>query len=453
MTHMIIGGASRSNGRRVPDRANPSIVPRIVSVDDVTLITLSTETGEITDKRVYAQDRINLGGHSGVSMYKDRLCVVSLMYQCLRLYHISPFGKLVNIMELGWFAHDDDELVQASFRKQEAEFKKAALISAHRSLAFPLYPRSGTSGTHTQRPFKRRRLGQSRSRNVSSQFQDTSSHESADVHFGGVLDESEDNSTSNNGPLSENSIYSGIRQHDNKQAWPFDCLKQKILTTLYIQALSSPNQLTALQDFYRKFPQYEDMLLWKAQFIDLNRLLLKYAPIQNILLRGSASSVSHTPMLLVEYDIFQAKIINVYEGSSPMAYSMLIQRQDELRKAMETDSRSTPDHWMTATPSNDLYLHSTFFQTQASIRKSRMGGPSQAIRKAVSLLPIPPQISTESPLFDPSLFKVNYRHRSTIERNRPSNSQPVKFYDRHTGLFKFRLVPDINSLPTESDQT
>ncbi|KAI8323196.1 hypothetical protein GQ54DRAFT_258602 [Martensiomyces pterosporus] len=237
---------------------------------------------------------------------------------------------------------------------------------------------------------------------------------------------------------------------------PHGGLKQRLLGALFMQARQENDGGLALQNFYRSYRQYEGLVLWRAQFVTASRLLLRFVPIQLAISRShspralaiTSSSVTNSFSLLAEYDVREAKFGKIWDTSGQDIYREVESRLDMYRAPMaassnnnSSDSRVACGGRQAPSISNDLHLRDAFVSTQAAIRTARSGGPVQAARKASVLLPFAPQCMQESPFLDPSRFKCNLRVRQTVEKLRPANMMPIKFYDRRTGAIKFVLSP------------
>ncbi|KAJ2850727.1 hypothetical protein IWW36_001696 [Coemansia brasiliensis] len=227
---------------------------------------------------------------------------------------------------------------------------------------------------------------------------------------------------------------------------PHSGLKQRLLAALFIQAQSSP---AGIQGFFRSFRQYENLVLWRAQFVTGSLLLLRFVPLHvataraNVPRAHSASSAAATNFaILAEYDIVSTQFRRIWDSSDILLYKEVETRIDAYRSPMapcaSIDSAAAA---LSPSTSNDVHLRDVFDSTQAAIRSSRSGGLVQAARKASALLPFPPQYAQESPLLNPSIFQCNMRTRQALEKLRPVSPAPIRFYDRISGAVKFVLSP------------
>ncbi|KAJ1772938.1 hypothetical protein IW140_003523 [Coemansia sp. RSA 1813] len=231
---------------------------------------------------------------------------------------------------------------------------------------------------------------------------------------------------------------------------PYSGLKQRLLGALFMRAKNRNDAGLSLKYFYRTFRQYEGLVLWRAQFVTRNRLLLRFVPLQVATSRShvprssviSSSTMANSFTVLAEYDIAEARFARIWDTAEKDLYREVESRLDVYRAPMSSSSRlSGAANSHAPSLSNDVHLRDSFEFTQSAIRTARSGGPVQASRKASALLPFAPQCTQESPILSPSRFKCNLRVRQMIERFRPASMSPIRFYDRSTGRIKFVLSP------------
>ncbi|KAJ2485592.1 hypothetical protein EV174_001625 [Coemansia sp. RSA 2320] len=632
----LANASANSLGRTPP--APPNTLTCIKALEDITVLVIDIHSGRLVDSREYLSDIIYLSGHNGVSLYEDRLCLLSLKHQCLRILRIGADGRLTNLYDIGWNTREDDAAPEHALRQREINFEQAQLELRSNSLQkrgpamlgaciddaeVPrLVKRQKTgrvqsSATHEhgpalrqQRPTRRHAasaafyastaltpeaidpglpgslvLSSSRRRramalrcplagwsllpNRSSRVTDLATLSPSlydmrgdsncpdtamrprpsrvvapDLTTGsGVplpfifahsieaqavrnLDEdvashlaatdrdaptqSEQLPSDNSGgpgtlvgslspmmaitaeraaimpfqtlqrlPPHYRLIFSRAMQPAGRldalaesdismiepslTTAPHSGLKQQLLGALFMRARAKDDCGLALQYFYRTYRQYEGLVLWRAQFVSLTCLLLRFVPLQVATSRSNAqrsatissSTVTNSFTLLAEFDMVNARFGKIWDTADSEASDEVESRLDVYRAPMASSS----NHGFMASalaPSlaNDVYLRDSFESAQQAIRTARSGGPTQAARKASALLPFAPQCMQESPLLDPSQFKCNLRTRQTIEKYRPASTAPIRFYDRRTGVVKFVLSPFpvyMSSLPLSYD--
>ncbi|PIA13283.1 hypothetical protein COEREDRAFT_89734 [Coemansia reversa NRRL 1564] len=228
---------------------------------------------------------------------------------------------------------------------------------------------------------------------------------------------------------------------------PHGGLKQRLLAALFMRAHTASDRRHALHYFYRSFRQYEGLVLWRAQLMAQDCLLLRFVPLQVATSRShvprahaiSSNTIASTFSLLAEYDIRAARFGSIWESADPALLEELENRIDAYR--VPAAARSATASSRAPSISNDVYLRDAFESAQSAMRLSRSGGPLQAVRKASALLPFAPQCTQESSFLDPARFQCNMRTRQSIEKLRPVGLSPVRFYSRRSGAMCFVLSP------------
>ncbi|KAG0368896.1 acid phosphatase det1 [Gamsiella multidivaricata] len=76
----------------------------------------------IIDKREFKNEYITIAHHTGVSLYDSLFAVMLIQSQAIQIIHIKNNGKLIDLHRIGWFNHDDDELVLARYRDFNEQF-------------------------------------------------------------------------------------------------------------------------------------------------------------------------------------------------------------------------------------------------------------------------------------------------------------------------------------------
>ncbi|KAJ2866572.1 hypothetical protein GGH94_001464 [Coemansia aciculifera] len=580
----------------------PNTLACIKAMEDITVLVIDIHTGRLVDEREYSSDIIYLSGHNGVSLYADRLCLLSLKYQCLRILRIGPDGHLTDLHEIGWNTSDDDAVLEQALnlREIEAEYTRSAPLhyssankralsasgaciddsdmprltkrqKTHRSSDSGYLARraNGRSLNHPELTPEAMDPGNSRllalshtSHNNSFALRRLLSHQNCTPSLDSVRnasdcphpplpprpsrivppelrtisglpipfvfarsneahivrsqtsedDDANVNSTAaaadggvpvQNGVISNASPASALVDSLNPMlpinsdraafmplhtlhrlpphyrlvftralhsanrldaladsdtlliepsltSVPHSGLKQRLLAALFMRARAKDDCGLALQFFYRSYRQYEGLVLWRAQFLSHTTLLLRFVPLQVATSRSNAQrstaansvTVTNSFTLLAEYDIVTTSFGKIWDSTDLASCDEIENRLDVYRAPMASSNNlSGLASAMTPSLANDVYLRDSFESSQLAIRTARSGGPAQAARKALVMLPYAPQCLQESPLLDPSRFKCNLRTRQMIEKYRPANSAPIRFYDRHTGAVKFVLSP------------
>ncbi|KAJ2741548.1 hypothetical protein GGI20_005110 [Coemansia sp. BCRC 34301] len=103
----------------------PNSLTCIKAMEDITVLVIDIQSSRLVDKREYPSDIIYLSGHNGVSLYADRLCLLSLKHQCLRILRIAYDGRLTDLHEIGWNTRDDDAVLEHSLHLRDMEYERS----------------------------------------------------------------------------------------------------------------------------------------------------------------------------------------------------------------------------------------------------------------------------------------------------------------------------------------
>ncbi|KAJ2078425.1 hypothetical protein H4R24_004474 [Coemansia sp. RSA 988] len=550
----------------------PNTLACVRPMEDVTVMVIDIHTGELLDTREYPNDIIYLSGHNGISIFEDRLCLLSLKYQCLRMLRIERDGRLVAMQDIGWYTREDDSICEDTLRIHEARYMEEREISAKRKRIYSdgdssrlcvaeasmlltnkrrrvdsssaeelSRNRDADRISATVEPLHGVGVGEQSSHAADASSSDPHSHRThntrrEDVHQAPrrfrfvlrpreALDQSEslttavtDQSRVQSGTSAAAAVAATMPAADaanmfmafsaDRAAYmplhtlqrlppqyrlmftramhpaarldtladsdiaaiepsltsaPHGGLKQRLLASLFMRAHTADDRRHALHYFYRSFRQYEGLVLWRAQLVAHDRLLLRFVPLQVATSRShvprahaiSSNTIASTFSLLAEYDVLAARFGAIWESAEPALLDELVNRLDAYR--VPAAARPTAASTRAPSISNDLFLRDAFESAQSAMRLSRSGGPLQAVRKASALLPFAPQCTQESPLLDPARFQCNMRTRQSLEKLRPVGLAPIRFYSRRSGAVCFVLSPSPSylslplSLPPNSD--
>ncbi|KAJ2609201.1 hypothetical protein H4S08_004151 [Coemansia sp. RSA 1365] len=557
--HLIVVRLRRSD-QAGADSTHQSHFPNTLAcvrpMEDVAVLVIDINTGELLDTREYPNDIIYLSGHNGISIYEDQLCLLSLKYQCLRMLRIERDGRLVAMQDIGWYTREDDSIYEDTLRIREACALEARANSAKRKRDY-----SDADSTRLcvgEAPMllanKRRRVDISPSAELNQESDADQSYvndellhstalgrhgnyelgssssdphsphirntQPADTRLGSrrfrfvlrpreSLDQSESSTTPDTDqsrPQPNTSAAAAVAAampaadpanvfmafsvdraaymplhtlqrlppqyrlmftramhpatrldtladsdiaaiEPSLTSAPHGGLKQRLLAALFMRAHTANDRRHALHYFYRSFRQYEGLVLWRAQLMAQDRLLLRFVPLQVATSRShvprayaiSSNTIASTFSLLAEYDICAARFGAIWESADPALLDELENRIDAYR--VPAAARSATASARAPSISNDVYLRDAFESAQSAMRLSRSGGPLQAVRKASALLPFAPQCTQESPFLDPARFQCNMRTRQSLEKLRPVGLAPIRFYSRRSGAMCFVLSP------------
>ncbi|KAI8894494.1 De-etiolated protein 1 Det1-domain-containing protein [Globomyces pollinis-pini] len=411
--HMILASAKPSSNSDYESRY-PNSLDCISSLDDISFWVVNILTGVVCHKLIYENDFIYLPNHSGVHLYNDFLAITSVKNQCIHILLIQESGKLVEVANIGWLNQPDDQLLLSLTEQNESDFQKSAprqfSFSQSSSSLSENIP-SVTVSNNVDLDFNLTQVPAEASR--SRLFQLLSSHISSTYYLDTVV--------------SEPVILSG--------------LKQRIMSFLYKRALTSEDP-NAISHFYLTFSYFSSLVMWRMQFLDSDKILIKFGSINNIAGRASDSTVAYTAFF-VFYCISSTKVLGVYENSSAELYEMY-ENWDCFRPPANPD---VPFYY-TTTPSNNQYVRDMVRKNMYAVQKARNGGVAQSIKRVLSCLPYNPQSYHESPYFDSALYMFDEKGIGIADRTRICPDFPCKFRSRKTSKVKFKL--DSNPTPNST---
>ncbi|TPX59699.1 hypothetical protein PhCBS80983_g02300 [Powellomyces hirtus] len=419
--HMIVASAVRSESE-LPSQRTPSSLQGLRDLDDVTFWIVDLVSGELVDKRKFEHDFIYLNHHAGVHLFHDTFGITSVKHQCIYMLYITEAGRFVNVRTLGWYNHDDDELLMAQYtnagqgtRKRKALMQGTA-SDTHQDLAFSIIPNAGFNGMN--------------------RTTDPSVHVVPDTprvyHMFRPL---------------QPRLQERRRTVKHAEPAPLSGIQQRMMTFLYRKAVST-GKISAMHHFHRTFTRFSSLAMWRMQFLDADNIMIKF---------GEASAVAGTSVDLkafsqtcffVLYCLSTTEVYAVFENTSPELYAMV-----------ENDVRfwGSPNHFSLpyiSTPPTSMSARECLRRQFRTIEKARNGGYTEAIKRTLSTLPHNNQSLIESPYLDQDLYSYDLRNVTNYDRPRPVGEFPTRFFDRETGKCKFSIDPNpirpvAGALPTK----
>ncbi|KAF9179880.1 acid phosphatase det1 [Haplosporangium sp. Z 11] len=128
---IIVAAVSPCTGGPADGRAYPCSLNCIPNLDTVIFYVIELTTGKIIDKREFKNEYITIAHHTGVSLYDSLFAVMLIQSQAIQIIHIKNNGKLIDLHRIGWFNHDDDELVLARYRDFNEQYIAQQTISSN----------------------------------------------------------------------------------------------------------------------------------------------------------------------------------------------------------------------------------------------------------------------------------------------------------------------------------
>ncbi|CAG8507651.1 24222_t:CDS:2 [Cetraspora pellucida] len=421
---MILASSLPSNCQPEEARLYPCSLNCIPNFDDITFYLVEIITGEVCDKRTYKNECIHLSYHSGVSFIGNLFSIMSIQNQIIHILHIKDDGHFVDVQDIGWLNYDDDQLVLAQYRNFDAQFQ-----INKRTMVNPILYKNATSEIME----------------LDEEKLELPSLDSAlsAYSFSSPMD--------NKVPSSS---FIGSRQNSmqgisellstpptEKDVAPISGIKQRLLTYLFKKAYDIDDGGLALRHFYQIFGQLSSLVMWKIQFIDESRFLIKFGNVDCVTGHHN-DGASHTAFFVI-YNFLTTEVISVFDNAS----EEFLTEYETLCDVLQQVAFNEPFSFNSAY-SNNIYARENFRKYLYSIRHARNGGPFQAVKRVLASLPYGPQTCSESPYFDHALFSYDDKTISAFDRPRPCYENVAKFYSRETKELKFKIVfglPDRSS--------
>lgn len=218
-------------------------------------------------------------------------------------------------------------------------------------------------------------------------------------------------------------------------------IKQRMMSFLYQNALKQGPDVLA--HFYLTFEYFSNLVMWRMQFLDSENILIKFGSRANV--DGTAREAvgfSHSSFF-VFYNLTTTKVTDVLDNGSLEMYKNFYQ-SDMFRGVMFPKDPFSG----VSSQSNNKYARQLIEKQMQLVKNAKSGGSSQSIKRILSNLPLNPQSFSESPYFDLDLFSFDDKVIGAAERIRLCPDYPCKFYDRKTGVLKFKL--DTNKSPAQN---
>ena len=154
----------------------------------------------------------------------------------------------------------------------------------------------------------------------------------------------------------------------------------------------------------------------------------------------------YTPFYFILYDMESTKILNILRNTSAQLLDVYENFQDYFSlTSMEnvsshTDRQACGNTFSFHTlPSNNIYAKQII---QRQIKNlSKLNNNTDLTKCILSELPLNSQSYAYSPYLDHNLFSYDMKLISNFDRPKPIGDQTIKFNDRDTGRFSFRLYP------------
>ncbi|PVU97599.1 hypothetical protein BB561_000435 [Smittium simulii] len=422
--------------------------------EDIKFMLVDIKNGNVLSNRIFQSDLIHLANHKGVSLYEDFFSVVSIKYQIIYIMQILHTGKIILVKEIGEYLYDDDGLIQSAYKtnsenlssNQSDSYNRNKRRRDHTSDASVESNEPQASNSHDgERSNRRRRIFgvfSNGSPNFQSIFQNRNLMDFISEPNISLFLQNSFGLISNRFEQIELQATSSESSLKNSHSG----LKQRMYAFLFNQSLKQSDPMVAQQIFYRMIPQYDKLVVWQSQFVDRDVVLIKFGLAPHVYLRQqtSTNASANSLTMFMLFNIRTTKVLGLADSYSPYLGLNFANKYNMFYLPMSSSSLLQSNYYCGNSLENELFYKDHPKNTRnlnaTNERIEKLGGITQATRRAVSSLPFQPQAYIESPYFDFDLFRLSLRSRSILERNRLStHTLPIKFYDRLTGKLKFYL--------------
>ncbi|KAG0055765.1 acid phosphatase det1 [Gryganskiella cystojenkinii] len=433
---IIVASVSPCTGGSADGRAYPCSLNCIPNLDTIVFYVLELTTGKIIDRREFKNEYITIAHHAGVSLYDNLFAVMLTQSQAIQIIHIKNDGRLIDLHRIGWFNHDDDELVLARYR----DFNEQYLARQTESSNSPFYLH-GLS-------LKNEDYGDYRGREKHESFAVAPIVSSPSVDF--IPDATyhqvptNTNNSNNVGALRTSIVqqsfvsqvsYASRKHRDEPHSQTISGIKQRLMAYLFKKAFDADDGGAALRHFHLTFDQFAGLIMLRMQFLDETTLLIKFGKLDCVVSRADST---YQTAFFVFYDIRTTEILNVYDNASEEFLRIYEAWADQFCATAYTTAGTDKRHY-SSTCSNNIFTKDHLKKTQYGMRHARNGGSAQAVKRSLCVLPYSPQSLSDSPYLDQALFSYDEKVISASDRQRPCQDFPIKFYLRGSGELRFKI--------------
>ncbi|KAF8937626.1 acid phosphatase det1 [Dissophora ornata] len=392
---ILVAAVSPCTGGSSDRRAYPCSLNCIPNLDTVVFYVIELATGSIVDKREFKNEYITIAHHAGVSLYDSLFAVMLIQSQAIQIIHIKNNGKLIDLHRIGWFNHDDDELVLARYRDFNEQYIAQQSIKSASSFYRHGYSLKDEDFSDIRVKDRFDSFALAPSMSSIAEF-------SADATYHQVPS----SSTSNIGVSSRSSQ----------------------LNQSYI------SQLAYSQSHHDD--QFTNLIMWRMQLLDESTLLIKFGKLDCVV--GRQTDSTYQTAFFVFYDIRTTEVLAVYDNASEEFLRLYEAWADQFCATAYTTAGKDKRHY-SSTCSNNIYAKDHLKKTQYGMRHARNGGTAQAVKRSLCVLPYSPQSLSDSPYLDQALFSYDEKVISASDRQRPCQDFPIKFYLRGSGELRFKI--------------
>lgn len=216
-------------------------------------------------------------------------------------------------------------------------------------------------------------------------------------------------------------------------------IRQRTVAFLYHIAMETGN----VAQFHESLPFYLNLAIWKAQFIDVNHLLIKLGPSDQL---QSSVKISESPIThcLIVWSIEEARVIDFYHDSQlDELFELCRDNHSQFRCPDQNEYGS--ELFFMSTSCNSAQERRLLSRTSEILACSKGSSIFLSLRKLASAIPYSCQsiANPVSPLLDVELFTYDEKYVSPIDRIRTKPDTPIRIFSRSSG----RLICQLDSNP------
>ncbi|CAG8513204.1 6469_t:CDS:2 [Acaulospora colombiana] len=349
---MILASSSTSNCSAEEARLYPCSLNCIPNFDDITFYLVEIATGKVCDSRTYKNEYIHLSYHSGVSLAGNLFSIMSIQNQTIRILHIKEDGRFIDVQDIGWLSYDDDELVLARYRDFDLQY------NAQRKIVTS--PVNHKNAPPDIMELDDEKYAYSSSFLSSDSFDDMMENK---VPSPNISPKPRQNSNSHH----PNSSIPAEPNPTIEAVAPISGIKQRMLSYLFKKAYNSDDGGLALRHFYQIFAQLASLVMWKMQFIDESRFLIKFGSVDCVTGRHNEST-AHTTFFVI-YNFLTTEVLSVYDNASE-EFLAEFENSPEIFQRVAFNQSFSRD----STYANNIYAKAVLEKHLYAIRHARNGG-------------------------------------------------------------------------------
>jgi len=159
---------------------------------------------------------------------------------------------------------------------------------------------------------------------------------------------------------------------------------------------------------------------------------LKYSSEEVVTLKCTEPNSQHC--IFVIYEITSTEILAIFENTSDSLVELFEGFSDSFR-----NNFITQDARYSSSPANNIHSKQIQQRFRQTITSARFGGPVEATKRILAQLPISAQSFSASPYLDQALFSYDDHRVSVMERPKACGENPIRFYGRDSGVYKFQI--------------